>query len=196
MSRYRIAGMALMLLLAGSRAGAAVYEVNGDGTIERIDAGAAAIAAPLPRAKGQAAGKAGAARAIAFRPMIVDAAARYDVSPALVDAIAHTESRYDPAAVSRAGAAGIMQLMPGTARQLGVDARDPAANIVGGAAYIRYLLNRFDGDIVCTIAAYNAGPAAVSKRKCIPDYRETLAYVGHVLDRLAAATNDTGAAPQ
>lgn len=187
-----------MLLLAGSRAGAAVYEVNSDGTIDRIDAGAATLAmtAPSPRRIGQAAGKASAARAVTFRPMIVSAAARYDVSPALVDAIAHTESRYDPAAISRAGAAGIMQLMPGTARQLGVDARDPAANIVGGTAYIRYLLNRFDGDVVCTIAAYNAGPAAVSKRKCIPDYRETLAYVGHVLDRLAAATNDNGAAPR
>jgi soluble lytic murein transglycosylase-like protein len=190
--------MALMLLLfAGSRAGAVVFEVNSDGTVERIDASAAlAMTAPLPRTMGRASGKANAARAAAFRPIVVDAAARYDVSPALVDAIAHTESRYDPAAISRAGAAGIMQLMPGTARQLGVDARDPAANIVGGTAYIRYLLNRFDGDIVCTIAAYNAGPGAVSKRKCIPDYRETLTYVGRVLDRLAAATNDNGAAPQ
>ena len=80
-----------------------------------------------------------------------------------------------------------MQLMPGTARELGVDPRDPAANIRGGTAYIRKLLNRFDGDLVRTIAAYNAGPNAVIKAGGVPRYRETQAYVASVMNRLAAS---------
>ena len=87
--------------------------------------------------------------------------------------------------VSTAGAIGIMQLMPRTARAVGVNPRDAAANIHGGTAYLRYLLNRYDGDIVCTIAAYNAGPAHVTKSRCIPDFPETRMYVAKVLDHLA-----------
>ncbi|KPF79003.1 hypothetical protein IP88_02700, partial [alpha proteobacterium AAP81b] len=107
----------------------------------------------------------------------------------LVDAIAYAESRYDQRARSRAGATGVMQLMPGTARDLGVDRHDAAANIHGGTAYLRRLLNRFDGDVVCTIAAYNAGPGAVSKTRCIPPFRETAAYVSVVLDRLSQSAH-------
>lgn len=164
---------------------AAVYEVGDDGAVSRIDT---QIPPPIrkPAATRSRASTAGAAT---YRPYVAAAATRYELSPALIDAIAHTESRYNQAAVSRVGAAGIMQLMPGTARGLGVDARDPASNIRGGTAYLRQLLNSFDGDVVRTIAAYNAGPGAVKRAGGIPHYPETVAYVSKVLDRLADAAD-------
>lgn len=185
-----IRAAALLMLLGLAAPGtAAVYEVGADGTVERLDT-PPPVPAPVARAaraSGERPSAAAAARAQAFRPHVERASRQYEVSPALIDAIAHVESRYNPAAVSPARARGIMQLMPGTARDLGVDAGDPAANIRGGTAYIRMLLNRFDGDVVRTIAAYNAGPAAVIRAGGVPAYRETQAYVESVLSRLAAA---------
>jgi soluble lytic murein transglycosylase-like protein len=122
----------------------------------------------------------------AYRSAVEAAAARYDLSPAFLDAVARAESGYDPDAVSPAGAIGVMQLMPKTARDLGVDPRDPAQNILGGAAYLRLLLDRFNGDIDKTLAAYNAGPGSVDRYAGVPPYRETRAYVAANLDRLAA----------
>ena len=78
--------------------------------------------------------------------------------------------------------------MPRTARDLGVDPHDPAANLQGGAAYLRVLLDRFDGDLVKAIAAYNAGPGAIDRHRGVPPYPETRRYVAAVLARLAAAT--------
>lgn len=114
---------------------------------------------------------------------VVQAAATYNgINPALVDAVIAVESRYNPAAVSSAGAIGMMQLMPGTASQLGVNARDPVANIYGGTAYLAQLLRRFNGDVSLALAAYNAGPASVSKYGYkIPPFAETKAYVPKVL---------------
>lgn len=113
------------------------------------------------------------------------------VSDRLIEAVAWTESRFNAEAVSPKGARGVMQLMPGTARGLGVDARDPAQNIRGGAAYLRSLLDQFDGDIVKTLAAYNAGPGAVRRHGGPPPYAETQAYIAQVLNRLAVlAEND------
>jgi soluble lytic murein transglycosylase-like protein len=185
MMTLRSIAAAVLMTMVGTAAGAAVYEIDADGAVARVDA------PPLPelqqrvlRARQPAAA---APRSAAFRPLVVSAAARYDISPALIDAIAHTESRYNQQAVSRSNALGIMQLMPATARELGVDRRDAADNIRGGTAYLRYLLNRFDGDMICAIAAYNAGPGAVSKARCVPPYRETRSYVAAVLDRLARA---------
>ena len=177
---------ALLMVLVSAPAGAAVYEVGDDGAMIRIDSSvvvAGAGAAPAERTMRVRT----SVRAAAFHPEVDKAGQRYDVSPALIDAIAHVESRYDPAAVSRTRAMGIMQLMPGTARDLGVDARDPAANIRGGTAYIRMLLDLFDGDLVRTIAAYNAGPGAVKKAGGVPNYPETKSYVAAVMNRLAAA---------
>ena len=176
--------IALSLLLLAAPVRAAVFEVGDDGSMVRLDAPVVAVAvAARPRASAGTA----AARARAFRPAVDRAGRQFEVSPALIDAIAHVESRYDPAAVSRVRATGIMQLMPGTARALGVDARDGAANIRGGTAYLRQLLDRFDGDIVRTVAAYNAGPGAVQRAGGVPRYPETVAYVASVMDRLAAA---------
>lgn len=95
---------------------------------------------------------------------INEASSKYGVDPNLVAAMAFRESRFDPNAVSRRGAQGVMQLMPKTARALGVkDAFDPRQNILGGAKYLKYLLDRFDGDVTLTLAAYNAGPELVAK---------------------------------
>ncbi len=116
------------------------------------------------------------------------AAARHSVSPALVEAVAWQESRLNQQAVSPKGARGVMQLMPGTARELGVDAHDLAANVEGGAAYLARMMDEFDGDLVKALAAYNAGPGAVKRHGGVPPYAETQGYVAAVLARLAAST--------
>jgi len=113
------------------------------------------------------------------------AASRHDIAAALVDTVARRESAYRPGAVSKAGAIGVMQLMPATARALGVDPHDAAANIDGGSAYLRKQLDRFGGRIDLALAAYNAGPGAVARYGGVPPYRETQAYVAANLDRLA-----------
>jgi hypothetical protein len=116
---------------------------------------------------------------------IADAAQASDLSASLITAIAWRESNFRSAAVSRAGALGEMQLRPETARQLGVDPRVSRQNVAGGAAYVRALLTRYDGDLIKTLAAYNAGPQAVDRYGGTPPYKETQAYVAAVLDRLS-----------
>lgn len=104
------------------------------------------------------------------------------VDPALVAAVAQTESGFDPRATSRTGAAGLMQLMPATASSLGVaDPYDPAQNVRGGAAYLHALLERFHASVPLALAAYNAGPGAVERYGGIPPYVETQAYVDRVM---------------
>jgi soluble lytic murein transglycosylase-like protein len=124
-----------------------------------------------------------------YAPIIAAAAARYGVDPDLVHAVVRAESAYKPRARSHAGACGLMQLMPATARRFGVrDIWDPAQNIRGGVAYLRFLLDRFDGDIRLVLAAYNAGEGAVAKYgNRIPPYRETRTYVRRVLGHLGSA---------
>ena len=112
----------------------------------------------------------------------IDSAVRqYGIEPALVRAIIHAESGFNPQARSRKGAIGLMQLMPGTARQMGVaDAAQPDLNIRGGTKYLASLLLRFRGDVKLAVAAYNAGPEAVQKYAGIPPYEETKVYVQRV----------------
>ncbi|MFT4177852.1 MAG: lytic transglycosylase domain-containing protein [Thermomonas sp.] len=173
---------ALPLLLAMALCGAAhaqVFEVGDDGVMQRIDA---------PDARGPAgADDDGPAPAIPaqYRDALHAAAARYDISPWLLDAVARSESAYHADAVSAAGAIGIMQLMPATARELGVDPRDPAQNILGGAAYLRQMLDRHDGNLDLALAAYNAGSGSVWRYGGVPPYRETRTYVQRNLERLA-----------
>ena len=116
----------------------------------------------------------------------VDAAARrYGVPASLVTAVISVESEFNPRAVSRRGALGLMQLMPSTAALLGVrDAFDPEQNVDGGARYLRDLLDRFDNDVSLALAAYNAGPQAVIRHGGIPPYPETRAFVAQVLGRV------------
>lgn len=111
------------------------------------------------------------------------AEARFGLPHGLLDALIWAESRYNPSAVSSAGAAGLGQLMPGTARDLGVrDRFDPQANITGAARYLRQMLDRF-GVVHLAVAAYNAGPGAVARLGRIPLNGETPRYVRNVLDR-------------
>ena len=98
---------------------------------------------------------------VRYQPLVHQLAARYDLSPALIEAVVWQESRWRENAVSHAGARGLAQLMPGTARDLGVNPDDPAANLEGGARYLRQQLDRFDGELERALAAYNAGPGRV-----------------------------------
>jgi len=115
--------------------------------------------------------------------MIREVSARYRVDPALVRAVMQTESNWNSSTVSRRGALGLMQLVPGTAQQLGVNnALDPKQNLDGGVRYLHTLLERYNGDLDKALAAYNAGPGAVDRAGGIPRYRETRDYVQKVTD--------------
>lgn len=116
-----------------------------------------------------------------FNPVIKRAADRYEVDPALIKAVIMAESAYNPKAVSKQGAKGLMQLMPGTARALGVkNAFDPSHNINGGAKYLRQLLNAFDENIKLALAAYNAGISKVKRHGAVPPIKATQRYVKKV----------------
>ena len=113
-----------------------------------------------------------------FHPIIQEAALRYNIDPALVKAIIMTESQYDPNAISDKGAKGLMQLMPVTARSLGVnDIFNPEQNIQAGVRHFKFLLQQFDGDIKLALAAYNAGSSSVRRYKDIPPFKSTKQYL-------------------
>lgn len=115
--------------------------------------------------------------------MADEAAERHKLDPALVRAVIETESSWDPLAVSSKGAQGLMQLMPATARELGVrDPFDPEQNLDGGVRHLRALLERYDGDLERALAAYNAGGGAVDRAGGVPRYAETVAYVQKITD--------------
>jgi soluble lytic murein transglycosylase-like protein len=114
------------------------------------------------------------------------AAAAAGISDALLAALVWQESRWNPAAVSPKGAVGLAQLMPDTARELGVDPRDPSANLAGGARYLRQLLDSFGGNVEKALAAYNAGPARVVRANGIPAIAETRAYVTSVVQHISS----------
>lgn len=126
------------------------------------------------------------AQLITGRPYATEVAAAaqaHGVPPALLHALIKAESGYNPKARSARGAVGLMQLMPGTAKEMGVkDSLDPAANVQGGARYLKRMLKLFDNDITLAVAAYNAGPDAVRSRGgVVPPFAETRRYVPNVL---------------
>lgn len=127
------------------------------------------------------------ARAIpaGYAAKVAELSHRFDLSPALIEALVWQESRWRENAVSSAGARGLAQLMPGTARDLGVNPNDPFANLEGGARYLREQLDRFDGDVEKALAAYNAGPGRVIAAGGIPRIRETQNYVVSIMGRLS-----------
>ena len=137
------------------------------------------------------AGAAGAARgtsasqrldSASVQPYVAEAAAKYNVDPALIEAVIKQESAYDAMAQSPVGAQGLMQLMPATAKELGVEnSLDPRQNVMGGTKYLRQLMDQFDGNLTKVLAGYNAGPGAVAHYGGVPPYSETQDYVTKVL---------------
>ena len=114
--------------------------------------------------------------------VVNSASATYRLDPDLVTSVIHAESAFNPNAVSRKGAQGLMQLMPSTAGRLGVtNPLDPQANVSGGTRYLRQLLERYNFDLLKALAAYNAGPLRVEQYRGVPPYRETRAYVAKVV---------------
>lgn len=181
----------LILSLTPRSAGAQVLEIDASGDVTVHDRpevtsedGSSPITAPLRTPQPQA------SETLGDLDRAAEAAA---LSPSLVEAVAWRESRLRAGVVSPAGAVGEMQLMPGTARALGVDPYDTRQNLAAGATYLSALLRRYDGDLVRALAAYNAGPGAVDRYGGVPPYKETQDYVAAILDRLSQSAV---AAPQ
>ena len=120
-----------------------------------------------------------------YAAALTQAAAGANVSPALLSALVWQESRWNQAAISPKGAVGLAQLMPGTARDLGVNPADPVANLTGGARYLRRLLDQFDGDVERALAAYNAGPGRVRSSGGVPAIAETRNYVASIVRHIS-----------
>lgn len=132
------------------------------------------------------------ARYSRYDSLIDEAARLYQLPESFIRAVMRVESDFNAMVVSRAGAMGLMQLMPQTALSMGVfDPFDARQNILGGARYLRILANRFKGDLLLTVAAYNAGEAAVEKYNGIPPYKETQRYVRRVLKHYYAYRGDS-----
>lgn len=194
--RVGAALLAFIAAAAATPAAADVYERRPDGTYHlraqdgRPDAGSVTAAADDTaglQIPAEAVTVVGASRAPAAFAAAVDQIAELNhLSPALLEALVWQESRWRPEARSPKGAMGLAQLMPGTARDLGVDPRDPFANLAGGARYLRQQLDRFDGDVERALAAYNAGPGRVMRAGGIPRIAETQSYVRSVVNRVAA----------
>ena len=180
-----IVTLAALAMVSAGAARAQVLEIGDDGAVRKIGGGWTSSSDTAPKST-------------PWRAAFEAAAAANDLDPDFLTAVARTESALDARAVSSAGAIGLMQLMPATARGLGVDPWNPTQNIMGGARHLRALLDRFDGRIDLALAAYNAGSGAVTRYGGVPPYAETRTYVGRNLDRLAALaeTNNTkGNAP-
>ena len=136
---------------------------------------------PVGAASGVSAG--GKLDSASVQPYIAEAAAAHNVDPALIEAVIKQESAYDAGAKSCVGAQGLMQLMPETAKELGVnDPFDPKQNVMGGAKYLRRLLDMYDGNMTKAIAGYNSGPGNVDHYGGVPPFPETQNYVQKVLD--------------
>lgn len=155
--------------------------------VSRIRTGAEPSAAASPATSGGSSGSSrsegrSSERYARYDAFIREAAGLYQLPVSFLRAVIRVESDYNPDVVSHAGACGLMQLMPATGARMGVtDAFDPRQNILGGARYLRILANHFNGDLVLTIAAYNAGEGAVLRYRGIPPYEETQRYVRRVL---------------
>jgi len=181
--------MAVTTLVTASPAAADVMEISASGhhwvaggqaSLPATDALVAAPAIDAPfTAVAETAGP------LEWQTRVADLAAKYDVSPALIEALVWQESRWRTQAQSPAGARGLAQLMPGTARQLGVNIDNPEANLEGGARYLRMQLDAFDGDLEKALAAYNAGPGRVQRAGGVPNIRETRDYVAAIMARLS-----------
>ena len=171
-----------LVLKSGARVNVSSYEVRGEKVRAQVAGGwaefaVADVVAVEPEEIFVAAPKMPLEQA-PFGELIRKAAAKYEVDADLVFSVVAAESNFNPKAMSRRNARGLMQLLPETARRMGVkDIYDPAQNIDGGTRYLRDLLKLYDGDLALTLAAYNAGPGAVQRYGRIPPYNETIKYV-------------------
>ena len=174
----------------------------------RVGAPDAAPAAPVVRLSAPVAGRPirgvsreASARALSLVPQISDVAARFRIDPLLLHAIAHVESRHNPDAVSHAGALGLMQVMPATARRFGVTSpkvqlHDPKISLEVSSAYLKTLQQRFDNNHTLVIAAYNAGEGAVETYgRQVPPYKETQGYVRDVMAHYRALLSQRDGTP-
>lgn len=174
------------MLLVAQSGQAAVFEISEGGAVS-VRAGMAEVAEPnVPTATFDPGQEADVAAPAAYAADVARIAAANDLSPALLEALVWQESRWNAQAISPAGAIGLAQLMPATARSLGVNPYDPRSNLAGGARYLRQQLDLFDGDIEKALAAYNAGPVRVLKANAVPAIAETRAYVTAIVRRLSA----------
>lgn len=191
-------GLAAALVLGGAGAGAAadIYRcIGADGVVHFSNAPTSdcfkriikvETVRPEPTPPASAEGNAPAAGYARYASLILDAARRHELDPALLTAVIRAESNFDPAAVSRRGAKGLMQLMPKTSALYGVaDPLEPHANIDTGAKHLRSLLERYRNNLELALAAYNAGEEAVERHGGrIPPFGETRGYVKAVLRHL------------
>jgi soluble lytic murein transglycosylase-like protein len=185
--RSTLAVLAVLAVAAAWPAAAQVLEIQPDGGVTTYSGPQVYSSEGVRSLRPQAsAGAPARATPADVSREIQDAAVRHSVSQPLIEAVAWQESRFHQTAVSPKGAMGVMQLMPETARRLGVDATDLKGNIDGGTAYLSQMLRRFEGDLPRALAAYNAGPEAVQRYGGVPPYAETQAYVRAILGRLSA----------
>ena len=120
-----------------------------------------------------------------WKIIVTSIADQHGIDPVLFEALVWQESRWSPHARSPKGAIGLTQLMPGTARQLGVNPLDPVANLEGGARYLKTMLTQFNGDVNLALAAYNAGPMRIYQYGGIPPFTETRNYVASIQQRIS-----------
>lgn len=191
-SLQKIVTTALLALGAADGAKADVLELGEQGQVQwRHGAGAVVWTAPSDPVEAPAAPLPPrlATTPPGFAALAAAAAARFGISAALLEAVIWQESRWNPRAVSPKGAQGLGQLMPDTARAMGADPFDPAANLAGAARYLRVQLDRFGGNVELALAAYNAGPERVARLGHVPSIAETRNYVAAITAHLSAATS-------
>ena len=201
--RHLLAGaIGVAAALGASSASAQVMEIADDGTVSvRTGAGASSFEVVTPASdkvvdeRGAPVVPAFAFTAVGPAPVppqyagvLMQAAAAANISPTLLSALVWQESRWNAQALSPKGAMGLAQLMPATARYLGVNPADPVANLHGGARYLRQLLDQFDGNVEKALAAYNAGPGRVRSAGGVPAIAETQNYVSSIVRRIAASS--------
>lgn len=184
-------GAAAQAMPAPRAAQLALYERGAASVVLRDDAAPVATPPSIPTATAApplSPSRTQTQRIVGLAPTLSDAARRHDIDPLLLHAIAHVESRHNEQAISPAGARGVMQVMPATARRFGMvdpqrELLQAPLNVEVSAAYLKTLQRRFGNDLTLVLAAYNAGEGAVEKhRRTVPPYAETRAYVRQVLD--------------
>jgi soluble lytic murein transglycosylase-like protein len=191
-TRVLLCGLLLVAVAAGRAAGQIYTFVDSRGVthFSNVPNDPRYVAIPRPRRHPEPRPR--APQYVGYDGLILLTALEHDVSPALVKAVIAAESLFDPDAVSRKGAQGLMQLMPTTASKLGVtDPFSADQNVRGGVRYLREMLDRY-GDMQRALAAYNAGPTAVDRYRGIPPYPETRAYVQRVMTYYRHYNGDFG----